>query len=368
MAKIIIYPLRNADCCLLRLDNDRLFAFDYADRRDPLDPEDKRIDLRQAFQEDVGFPDRDYVDVLAFTHGDDDHVHKASEVFWLDHAQIYQGDDRIKINELWVPAGMIVEEGCEGDAKILRAEARHRFLNRQGIRVFSRPAHLKDWLADRGKRLEDYAHLITDAGQVIPNYNLAANGVEFFVHSPFAERDGDVLLDRNENCFVTQATIRAGGRDTRFLLTADSIWEAWQKMVNITRAHGNDHRLAWDIFKIPHHCSYLSMAAEKGTYKTKPVAEFEWFLNQGTTRAVMVSSSREIPTETTDQPPHLETYRRYKETADSIDADIVVTMENPSKRQPKRTIIEISGNGPMLTKEAFGAGVAVTTTRSPRVG
>ncbi len=202
----------------------------------------------------------------------------------------------------------------------------------------------------------------------VPNLNLANDGVEFFIHSPFAERDGDKLLDRNENCLVSQAVIRSGGRDTKFLITADSIWEGWEKMVNITRAHGNDDRLAWDIFKIPHHCSYLSMAADKGSYKTEPTAEFEWLLNQGATRSVMVSSSREIPEETTDQPPHVETYRRYKETADAVDADLIVTMENPSKRQPKRTVITIGGDGPTAEKEAFGAGVAITTTRSPRVG
>jgi len=202
----------------------------------------------------------------------------------------------------------------------------------------------------------------------VPNMDWANDGVEFFIHSPFAERDGDKLLDRNENCLVSQAVIRSGGRDTKFLITADSIWEGWEKMVNITRAHGNDDRLAWDIFKIPHHCSYLSMAADKGSYKTEPTAEFEWLLNQGATRSVMVSSSREIPEETTDQPPHVETYRRYKETADGVDADLVVTMENPSKRQPKRTVITIGGDGPTAEKEAFGAGVAITTTRSPRVG
>ncbi len=257
---------------------------------------------------------------------------------------------------------------CQGFSTARQVDWGYRFLNRKGIRVFSRPAHLKEWLEERGRKLEDYAHLITDAGQLVPNLNLANDGVEFFIHSPFAERDGDKLLDRNENCLVSQAVIRSGGRDTKFLITADSIWEGWEKMVNITRAHGNDDRLAWDIFKIPHHCSYLSMAADKGSYKTEPTAEFEWLLNQGATRSVMVSSSREIPEETTDQPPHVETYRRYKETADGVDADLVVTMENPSKRQPKRTVITIGGDGPTAEKEAFGAGVAITTTRSPRVG
>jgi hypothetical protein len=368
MAKVTFYPLGNADTCLVRLDNDKLFVFDFADKRNADDPDDKRIDLKQSFLEDVGFPEREYVDVLAFTHGDDDHVRKAPEMFWLEHATKYQGEGRVKANELWVPAAMIVEEGSEDDTKIIRAEARYRFLNRKGIRVFSRPAHLKNWLEDRGQKLEDYLHLITDAGQLVPNLNLANDGVEFFVHSPFAVRDASGLLDRNENCLVMQAVIRAGGRDTKFLITADSIWEAWEKMVTITRAHGNDHRLAWDILKFPHHCSYLSMAAEKGDDKTTPTGEFEWLLSQGSVRSIMVSSSREIPSETTDQPPHVETYRRYKETADALDAELIVTMENPSKRQPKRTVITLDGNGPTLVKEAFGAGIAITTTRSPRVG
>ena len=38
-----------------------------------------------------------------------------------------------------VPAALIVEEGSEDETKIIRAEARHRFLNKDGIRVFSRP-------------------------------------------------------------------------------------------------------------------------------------------------------------------------------------------------------------------------------------
>lgn len=367
MAKVTFYPLGNADCCLIEV-NSRLFVFDYADKRNADDPDDKRIDLKQAFQEDIGFPKRKYVDVLAFTHGDDDHVRKTPEVFWLEHATKYQGPDRIKANEMWVPAAMIVEEGSEDDTKILRAEARHRFLNKKGIRVFSRPERLRTWLSERGLKLEDYRHLITDAGQVVPSYNVTEHDIEFFVHSPFALRENGGILDRNENCIVMQAVIRAGGRDTRFLITADSTSEPWQKMVKITRGHGNDHRLAWDIFKIPHHCSYLSMSDEKGSDKTTPTEEFKWLLEQGTTRSVMISSSCEIPAETTDQPPHVETYRRYSETRDDLDAELVVTMENPTKTQPKRTVITIDGNGPTLTKEAFGAGIAITTTRSPRVG
>ena len=270
---------------------------------------------------------------------------------------------------MWVPAALIVEEGSDDHTRIIRAEARHRFLNKKGIRVFSRPEHLEEWLEGQGENLDDYRHLITNAGQLVPNWTKENNAIEFFVHSPFAQHVDDGLLDRNSNCLVMQATLRVDGRDTRFLITADSISETWQRMVNITRYHKNDGRLAWDLFKIPHHCSYLSMAEEKGEEKTDPTPEFKWLLEQGTERSVMVSSSWEIPALDTDdnQPPHRQTYNRYKKTANDLDADLIVTMENP-KLRPKRTVITVDGHGLTLNKQAVSATVAITSAQAPRVG
>ena len=110
------------------------------------------------------------------------------------------------------------------------------------------------------------------------------------------------------------------------------------------------------------------MAEEKGDFKTQPTPEFEWILSQGAKRGIMVSTSWPIPTETTDQPPHLETYRRYKETAEALDATLIVTMEHPTQSNPKRVIIDIGVNGPTLKKEIVTSAVSTVTTRSPRVG
>jgi hypothetical protein len=110
------------------------------------------------------------------------------------------------------------------------------------------------------------------------------------------------------------------------------------------------------------------MAEEKGDYKTEPTAEFEWLLEQGSERAVMVSTSDPIPTETTTQPPHVETYRRYKETKGALDAYLVVTMEHPSESSPKRTIIEIGAAGATLKKTIITSASSSVSNRSPRVG
>jgi len=87
------------------------------------------------------------VDVLALTHGDDDHIRNSTEFFELRHAVKYQGNGRIKVKELWVPAAMILEEGTNdqqtNEVIIWRQEARHRLREGKGIRVFSRPDKLK---------------------------------------------------------------------------------------------------------------------------------------------------------------------------------------------------------------------------------
>ena len=123
MHKLTFYPLGNADCTLIGLDNGQNILFDYADMGDPSDDEDRRINLPSSLREDLEAEDKDFYDVVAFTHADDDHIHGFSEFFYLEHAAKYQDDDRIKINDLWVPAWVILESGLTGEARMLRREA-----------------------------------------------------------------------------------------------------------------------------------------------------------------------------------------------------------------------------------------------------
>lgn len=107
MPKLTFYPLGNADTCLIDLANGKKLLFDYSDERNINDPEDKRINLPKVLRDDLKAVKRDYYDLLAITHLDDDHTCKAGEFFYLDHAEKYQKGDRIKIRELWVPANVI---------------------------------------------------------------------------------------------------------------------------------------------------------------------------------------------------------------------------------------------------------------------
>ena len=194
MHKVTFYPIGNADSILITLANGKYVLFDYADKADKEDEDDKRIDLASELEQTV---DNDF-DVVAFTHADDDHIHGFSDFFYLEHAKKYQSEDRKKITTLWVPAAIVLEENLEDEAKILRSEARHRLKNGEGIRVFSKPEALKDWLESEGLSVEERSDCITSAGELAPEFNFANDDIEFFVHSPFVVSVDDKSYDRND--------------------------------------------------------------------------------------------------------------------------------------------------------------------------
>lgn len=366
MPKITFYPLGNADTTLITLDQ-KFLLFDFAAMRDPADKHDRRIDLPSAVREDIGWPKRKEIDVVAFTHLDNDHVRGASDFFHLEHAAKYQIGDRVKIRELWVPAAAITDENSEDDARVIRQEARHRLRQGTGIRVFSRPAQLKAWFDKQdGITLESRRHLITDAGQLVPGWSKENEGLEFFVHSPFGERDGDVVLDRNQNSLVFQAVFKTG--ETRFMLSADTTWENWDRIVQITRLKKNDGRLEWDVFKLPHHCSYLSLSHEKGKTETTPVPNVQALLDKGALRSIVISTSWPIEDTDQSQPPHIEAKRCYKRVLSKTSGTFLTTMEEPTCIAPKRLVIQITHGG---ARHDSGSGIgsgAVVSTVAPRVG
>lgn len=369
MHKITFFPLGNADCCKIDLSDGRKMLFDFADCRDKGDKNDQRIDLAKTLRNDLKSAKRNYFDVVAFSHGDMDHIKGSSDFFYLEHAQKYQSHERIKINELWVPAAMIIEEGSKEETRILRSEARYRLKRGKGIRVFSRPEKLREWLEGEGIDLEDRAHLITDAGKLVPGFNKDSDGVEFFVHSPFAVREDDTLVDRNEGALILQAVFKCDTRETAFLIIGDTTHEVLTDIVNVTRYHDRDERLRWDIYDIPHHCSYLALSDEKGEHKTEPWEKVKWLLEQGQRGGLLVSCSKPIPDKyDDDQPPHRQAANYYKEIADNIDGEFRVTMEYPDVSNPSQMEIRIDRFGSTLVK-AVAAGSSYVVSRSaPRAG
>jgi hypothetical protein len=375
MHKITFFPLGNADTCRIILENGKRILFDYADMKDPEDDDDLRCDLPALIREDLDEAGRKFFDVVAFTHLDEDHYKGASEFFWLEHDSKYQSKDRVKIKTMWVPAAVITEEGTENEeGKIVRREARYRFKEGKGIRVFSRPERLRKWCEKNKIDFESRKGVITDAGQLAPEFSKSNDGVEFFVHSPFAKRLNErEVEDRNDDALVMQATFQVEGVETKVLLMSDISHEVIADIVEITRdKKKRADRLEWDIVKISHHCSYKAIGPEKGDDQTVPVENVKWlYTKQQQVGAFMVSTSKFIPKKGTTEdedpcPPHRQAANYYKSVLVLPATKWLVTMEHPKQSGPKPIEFEIGRTKANLKKVAASAGFVATERTPPR--
>jgi hypothetical protein len=138
--------------------------------------------------------------------------------------------------------------------------------------------------------------------------------------------------------------------------------------VRVTKAHRNDERLAWDIFKLPHHCSYRSLGPDKGKDVTVPVPEVAWLFGQGAQRGMVVSPSDPIPTIDTDQPPHRQAANYYRAQCRLIDGELKVTMEHPTTTRPEPVVVTIGKLGAIIEKRITAPTIVPASRRAPRAG
>lgn len=376
MHKVIFYPVGNGDAGQIVLENGKRLLFDFHHRKKLEEEGSTDFNLSKHLKDELKKAKRDYFDVVALTHGDDDHIANSTEFFELRYAEKYQGDGRIKIAELWVPAAMILESGTAEQQKnevfIWRQEARYRLKQGKGIRVFSKPDKLKAWLEANELKLEDRRHLITDAGQLVPGFTLANDGVEFFCHSPFIKHvdGGDVL--RNEASLIFQVRFEVDGTPFNYFAVGDSEHGVLDDIVAISKFHKNDHRLDWDLYNIPHHCSYLALGPEKGEKNTEPTANVAELLRHGQNGAYIVSSSNLIGSDKAayeaSQPPHVQAKNTYQEFLKEVDGRrFLVTMEHPLAAKPEPIVFEISGGGGNLALKR-SASAAIISSTAPRAG
>lgn len=353
VAKVHLFPLGNADTLRLDLADGRKILVDYADMLCRDDDDDLRCDLPQELRRDLSKARRNYYDAVCISHLDEDHIKGFGDFFWLKHAKAYQDDERIHINELWVPAAAVLEDGLDGDARLVRAEARHRLKEGRGVLVFSRPTQLKAWMEKNGIDFETRKHLIVDAGKFVPGYTKEGPAqAEFFVHSPFAWRlDEATLIDRNQDSIVMQVTFREGGNDTYAFLGSDVDYESISAIVQVTRKKRNDDRLQWDLMKLSHHCSYLALGPDRGVDETKADPDVKWlFETQGRRGGIIVSQSWPIPAKGSKedddvQPPHRQAANHHRRVATNLNGQFTVTMEHPSKARPAPFGYEITAFG-----------------------
>ena len=356
---ITFFPLGNAETILLELSNGKNLLFDYADTHTN-DLSDKRINLADELK------DKELFDVVMFSHAHDDHVCGAKDFFEFDHAQKYQGDGRAVVKELWVSSAFILDKELDSeDARVIRQEARHRLKNKNGILVFAEPDELGVWLESNGMSSDDVDGLIIHAGTILDNsLHSLGDEVQFFVHAPFSE-DAEGVTDRNEPSIVMQVRLKNQSRETNILITGDTSHSVLEKIVIRSEDNNNSEYLSWDMYDIPHHCSYLSLSDEKGDKMTTPTdVIIRLLLDYSQPNSVMVASCKPVSENSAnDQPPHIEAKKAYEHF--SGNKKFLATMEYPTKQNPKplRYCIDSFGIQEKLPRSA-----SILASPAPRAG
>ncbi len=378
MHQVIFYPVGNGDTCQLLLENGKRILLDYRHLAKGEEDESPEIDLSARLRKELRDAKKKSFDVVAFTHGDSDHIGGSTDFFELQHAVKYQGGDRVPIPELWVPAAMVLEEGTHNNRAdefiVWRQEARHRLREGRGVRVFSKPEKLKSWFEENGIPFESRRHLITDAGQIVPGFALDADGIEFFCHSPFIKHvDGAGEEMRNSCALIFNVRFKSGSNMFDFLAVGDSEWGVLEDVVRTTREHGNDDRLKWDLYNIPHHCSYLALSDEKGERETTPKPLVAELLSAGRPGAYLVCSSNPIQdngaARDSVQPPHVQARKSYeRHLRENAGAQFLVTMEEPSTARPEPIVFNIGPSGITRERKTLSAPAILASSPAPRAG
>lgn len=373
MTTVKFYPVGNGDTSLITLQNGKHVLMDYRQHSLATDNTKPQFDIASDIKKNLTDAKKNSLEVLVFTHADKDHIEGSTEFFHLEYAKKYQENGRIKVDQLWVPAAMLLEsvdrDNLSSEFAIWRAEARYRLKNKTGIRVFSLPDDLIKLVESWGMDIDDVSELIVDAGTVVDTFSLANDNVEFFVHSPFmkhCEESGkDVKKVRNEASLIFNIRFNEGGEIFDYLAIGDSKWEVLEDIVSITQFYKNEDRLRWDLLNIPHHCSYLALSDEKGNKETEPKPKVAELLLMGNEDAYMICSSNPFEVAKSDaldstQPPHLQAKRCYERYLRDVNGrSLIVTMENESKTTPKPVIIEFTSLG--LTKKSYRIAAALAT-------
>ncbi|WP_232829602.1 ComEC/Rec2 family competence protein [Pseudomonas amygdali] len=79
--QVIFYPVGNGDTTQIVLSAGRRVLFDFCHRGTAEAPDTPEIDLKARLKADLQEINRDYFDVVAFTHADLDHIQGSTDFF-----------------------------------------------------------------------------------------------------------------------------------------------------------------------------------------------------------------------------------------------------------------------------------------------
>lgn len=256
---------------------------------------------------------RPYLAAFALTHPDKDHIQGFA--YLLNNADI---------GELWFSPWIFREQDddlCE-DAIVFRTEAHRRVDATIAAGGDPGPGNRVRLIGHDPLLEEEHYRGFPRAFLTVPGNPVTmldgtdrTGAFRAFIHGPF--KPEEMVGDRNNTSLVMQIVLGSDPAQGGVLLFGDHRYPTIRKIIDVTREHGNENSLRWQVLLAPHHCSKSVMYQDeegRTVLKQDILDEFE-ALQVGD--GVIVSSSCCVPASNAsgDNPPHAAAKARYEEIA-----------------------------------------------------
>mgnify|MGYP000948814760 CR=1 FL=1 len=372
---IKFYPVGNADCTLIKLDNGKTIIVDCQILADLTDGHGKQVmfdikaDLLKELNKDsLGRP---FVDLFISTHPHDDHCKGFAGNFYHGDVANYDKDknkDEIIIEELWITRGL--KNDLSAPAEDIRKEVkRRRELYDDDANFYgTKGNYLRIIGYDKDKEY-DGRYCYVPGKLVTSVHGSSLSWLEIFIHAPFKE---DVETskkedDQNATSIVVQLGFKIAGYigyKSKVLMGGDAEHEIWQHILD---NNTDEEKLKWNIFLAPHHCSWSFFNDSDNKEETKPSAEN--ILNkQIGNSAHIVASSNEIKDDD-NNPPCYEAKQEYVKKLKAGSSHFLNTATHSKVGSISQPIVfKINENGKTLRENATVAGTFSISNPAPRAG
>lgn len=328
------FPVGNRDMTLIQTKTNKYIMIDCNIRN--AENDDTIYDCNEYLQDNLPIDDGQiYLDAFFLTHSDNDHCRGIRDYFNLC-APEDSDDNKIRIDELYVPAKLMMDEThYNDDADAIREEAQRR-LDLLGTDEADTPGNRIN-IVGYSKELKDYADAIVPAGETISDINGNTDyGAEIFVLRPVKKANDDEESDVNDCTASFKITFEINGGTYVAIIGGDLNCDNWKEVIEL------NPDITFDLLLAPHHCSWHAVSSED-THTGKADTVIEEFLEKSKENAYVVSSSKVIKRDG-DNPPsyraknvyikHLKKQDRFKCTA-----------EYPNADDPKPLTFKITGQG-----------------------
>ena len=370
------YPVGNADCSLIKLDNGMTVIVDCQILADLTDGKGKQVvfdvkaDLLKELKKDAS--GRPYVDLFISTHPHKDHTKGFEGNFYHGDVSKYDKEknkDEIIIEELWITPRGIMNDLADTSEEIRREAKRRRKLYDDNISFHGSTGNFLRIIGYDKDKDFDSRYCYVPENTVTSVHGSSLSWLDIFIHAPFkkdiesSKRDDD----KNAISIVVQLGFKIQGYSeykSRVLMGGDAEHNIWE---HILENNKDNERLRWNIFLAPHHCSWTFFNDSSNKKEVLPCAESILDKQIGSL-AHIVASSEEIK-DNDKNPPCYQAKQQYINRLKSGSSHFLNTATNSKVGNiPQPIVFKINEYGKTLKEVTTVAGTSSIANPAPRAG